>query len=78
MTVIGYGSEAWVLQKEEEDLLTPKTRRFAIYFPKKLTTDSLSTWLTDCISNSGLYKKYGSIPVSRAIIRDSKINMINI
>ena len=58
MTVVKYGSEAWALRKEDENLLDVSQRNCLRIF--------LGTWLTDPISNSTLYEKCGSIPLSRA------------
>jgi hypothetical protein len=62
MTVAKYGSEAWVLQKADENLLN--------VFQRNCLQIILCTWLTDCISNSMLYKKCGSILLSRAIMKE--------
>ena len=59
MTVVKYGSEAWALQKVDEDLLDVFQRNCLWY--------SLGSRLTDRISNSRLYEKYGSISLSGAI-----------
>jgi hypothetical protein len=47
-----------------------KGRGVATYFPEKLPQIVLGTQLTDCISNSKLYKKCGSILLSRVKIRE--------
>jgi hypothetical protein len=62
MTVVKYGSEAWVLQKVYKDLLDVSQRNCLWIV--------LGTWLTDHILNSRLYKKYGSILLSRAIMKE--------
>ena len=61
MTVVKYGSEAEVLRKADEDLLD--------VFQRNCLRIVLGTRLTDRISNSRLYEKYGSIPLSRAILK---------
>ena len=62
MTVVKYGSEAWALRKADEDLLD--------LFQRNCLRIVLGTRLTDLISNSRLYEKCGSIPLSRAIMRE--------
>ena len=62
MTVVKYGSEAWTLRKADEDLLD--------VFQRNCLQIVLSTWLTDRNSNSKLYEKCGSIPLSRAIMKE--------
>ena len=62
MTVVKYGSEAWALRKADENLLDLQRNCLRIV---------LGTRLTDYISNSRLYKKCGSIPLSRAITKES-------
>ena len=59
MTVVKYGSEAWALQKAEEDLLN--------VFQRNCLRIVLGDRMNDRISNSRLYEKCGSIPLSRAI-----------
>ena len=60
MTVVKYGSEAWALQKADENSLD--------VFQRNCLHIVLGTQLTDHISNSRLYEKCGSILLSRAII----------
>ena len=48
MTVVKYDSKMWVLQKAEEDLLD--------VFQRHCLQIVFGTQLTDCISNSELYK----------------------
>ena len=62
MTVVKYGSEAWTLQKADENLLD--------VFQRNCLRIVLGTRLTDRISNSRLYEKCGSIPLSRAIMKE--------
>ena len=62
MTVVKYGSEAWALRKADEDLLDA--------FQSNCLRIVLCTRMTDCISNSRLYEKCDSIPLSRAIMRE--------
>ena len=62
MTLVKYGSEARVLQKVDEDLLD--------VFQRNCLRIVLGTQLTDRISNSRLYEKCGSIPLSRAIMKE--------
>ena len=57
MTAVKYSSEAWALRKADEDLLD-------------VLRIVLCTQLTDRISNSKLYKKCGSYPLSRAIMKE--------
>jgi hypothetical protein len=61
MTVVKYGSEAWALQKTDEDLLD--------VFQRNCLKTVLDSHLTDRISNNMLYDKCGSIPLSRAIMK---------
>jgi len=61
MTVAKYGSEACSLRKADEDLLNVFQRNFLRIV--------LGTQLNDHISNSRLYKKCGSIPLSVAIMK---------
>ena len=61
MTVVQYGSEAWVLRKADENLLD--------VFRRNCLRIVLGTRLTDHISNSRLYDKCDSIPLSRAIMK---------
>ena len=62
MTVVKYESEAWALRKADEDLLD--------VFQRNCLRIVLGIRLTDGISNSRLYEKYSSIPLSRAIIKE--------
>jgi len=62
ITVVKYRSEAWALRKPVEDLLD--------VFQRNCLQIILGTWLTDRISNNRLYKKRGSIPLSRAIKKE--------
>ena len=62
MTVVTYGSEAWALRKADENLLD--------VFQRNCLRIVLGTRLTDHISNSRLYEKCGSIPLSRDIMKD--------
>ncbi|XP_065568986.1 uncharacterized protein LOC136032640 [Artemia franciscana] len=62
MTVVKYGSEAWVFRKSDEDLLD--------VFQRSCLRIVLSTRLTDRTSNSRLYEKRGSIPLYRAIMKE--------
>ena len=62
MTVVKYGSEAWVLRKADENLLD--------VFQRNCLRIVLGTRLTDRISNSRLYEKCGSIPLSGAIMKE--------
>ena len=62
MTVVKYGSEAWALRKVDENLLDA--------FQRNCLRIVLGTRLTDRISNSTLCKKCGSIPLSRAIMKE--------
>jgi len=59
MTVIKYGSEAWALRKADEDLLDVVQRNCSLI--------AVGIQLTDCISNSWLCEKCGSVPLSKAI-----------
>ena len=61
MAVVKYGSEAWVARKADEDLLD--------IFERNHLRIALGTRLADPISNSRLYEKCGSIPLSKAITR---------
>ena len=61
LTVVKYGSEAWALRKADEDLLDVLQRNCLRIV--------LGTQVTDRISNSRLYEKCGSIPLSRAIMK---------
>ena len=61
MTTVKYGSEAWALRKADEDLLDVSQRNCLRIV--------LGTPLNDCISNSRLYEKCDSIPLSRAITK---------
>ena len=62
MTVVKYGSETWALQKADENLLDVFQRNCLRIF--------LGTRLTDRISNSRLYEKCDSIPLSGAIMKE--------
>ena len=62
MTVVKYGSEAWTLRKADGNLLD--------VFQRNCLRIVLGTRLTDRISNSRLYEKCGSIPLSRAIMKE--------
>ena len=62
ITVIKYGSEAWALRKVVENLL--------YVFQRNCLRILLGTRQTDRILNSGLYEKCGSIPLSRAIMKE--------
>ena len=62
MTVVKYCSKAWVLQKTDENLLD--------VFQRNCLRIVLGTRLTDRISNSKLYEKCGSIPLSMAIMKE--------
>ena len=62
MTVVKYGTETWTLRKAEEDLLD--------IFQRNCLRIVLGTRLTDLIFNSRLYEKGGSIPLSRAIMKE--------
>ena len=62
MTLVKYGSEAWTLRKADENLLD--------VFQRNCLRIVLDTRLTDRISNSRLYEKCGSIPLSRAIMKE--------
>ena len=61
MTGVKYGSEAWVLRKADENLLDD--------FQRNCLRIVLGTRLTDRISNSRLYERYSSIPLSMAIMK---------
>ena len=63
MTAVMYGSEAWAFQKTEKNLLG--------VFQRNSLQIVLGIRLIDRISNSKLYEKCGSIPLSRAIIKKS-------
>ena len=62
MTVVKYGSEAWPLRKGDDNLLD--------VFQRNCLRIVLSTRLTNCVSNSRLHEKCGSVPLSRAIIKE--------
>ena len=62
MTVVKYGSEEWMLRKADEDLLD--------VFKKNCLQIFLDTQLDERISNSRLYKKCASIPLSRTIMKE--------
>ena len=61
-TLPWYGSEAWTLWKTEEDLLDG--------FQRNCLWLVLGTRLTNRISNSRIHETYGSVPLSRAIMRE--------
>ena len=62
MTVVKYGPEAWALRKADENLQDVSQRNCLRIV--------LGTRLTDRISNSRLYEKCGSIPLSRAVTKE--------
>ena len=62
MTMVKYGSEAWVQRKADEVLLG--------VFQRNCLRTVLGTRLTDRISNSRLYKKCSLIPFSKAVMRE--------
>ena len=62
MKLVKYVSEAWALRKADEYLLD--------VFQRNWLRIVLCTWLTDRISNSRLYEKGGSIPLTRAIMKE--------
>ena len=62
MRVVKFCLEVWALQKLDEDLLD--------VFQTNCLRISFGSQLTDRISNSRLYDKCGSIPLSRAVIRE--------
>ena len=62
MKVVKYGSEAGALQKADGGSLD--------IFQRYCLRLVLCTRLTNCISNSWLYEKCGSIPLSRAIMKE--------
>ena len=62
MRLVNYGFEAWALWKADEDLLD--------VFHGNYLRIVLGTRRTDRISNSRLCEKCGSIPLSRAIMRE--------
>jgi hypothetical protein len=66
MTVVKYGSEAWPLRKADEDLLE--------VFHRNCLKIVLGTLLTDRMSNNRLYEKCGSIPLSRAIMKETEVD----
>ena len=68
MTEVKCGSEAWALQKVDEDLLD--------VFQRNCLWIVLRTRLTDRISNSRLYEKC-SIPLSRAFWEGVKRETLN-
>ena len=67
MTVVRYGSQAWAPRKTDKNLLDVFQRNCL-----RIVLGSLlfETRLTDRISNSRLYEKCGSIPLSRAIMKE--------
>ena len=62
MTVVKHGSEARALQKVDENLLD--------VFQRNCLRIVLGTRLTDRISNSRLYEKFSSSPLSKAIMKE--------
>ena len=62
MTVVKYGSEAWVLRKAGENLLD--------IFQRNCLRIVLGARMTDRISNCRLYEKCGSILLSGAIVKE--------
>ena len=60
--MIKYGSEALVIRKADEDLLD--------IFHRNCLWIVLGTRITDSISSSGLYEKFGSISLSSAIMKE--------
>ena len=62
MIVVKYISEAWALRKADANLLD--------VFQKNCLRIVLGTRLTCRILNSRFYEKYGSIPLSRAIMKE--------
>ena len=62
MTVVKYGSEAWLFRKADEALQD--------VFQKDYLRIVLGTRLTDRISNSRLYEKCGSIALSMTIMKE--------
>ena len=60
MRVVKYGSEAWALRKADEDSLD--------IFQRNCLWTLLGIRQTDYNSNSTLYEKCGSIPLSRGIM----------
>ena len=62
MTVVKCCFEAWTLWQADEDLQDVSKRNCLRIV--------LGTWLTDYISNNRLHKKCGSIPLSRAIMKE--------
>ena len=62
MAVVSYGSEAWNLQKTEQDILD-------VFQRKSSPLIVLVIGLTDCISNSKLTPKIGSMSLSRVTMR---------
>jgi len=62
MTVARYGSEAWALQKVDEDFLE--------VFQRNCLRIVQGTRLTARISNSRLYEKCGSIPFYRGMSKE--------
>ena len=62
MIVVNYCFEAWALRKADGDLRD--------IFERNCLRIFLCTRLTDRISNNRLYEKCGSIPFSRAIMKE--------
>ena len=60
--MVKYGSEAWALQKADEN--------FIDVFQRHCLQIVLGTRLTGHISYSKLYEQYGSNPLSRAIAKE--------
>jgi hypothetical protein len=60
--MVKYGFEAWTFRKADEGLLD--------IFQRNCLRIVLGTRLTDCISNNRLHEKCGSIPFSRAIMKE--------
>ena len=62
MKIVKYGSEPRALRKVEGN--------FPDLFQRNCPRIVLGNWLTYCISNSRLYEKCGSIPLSMALMRE--------
>ena len=62
MTVVKYGSEEWALRKADDNLLD--------VFQRNCLRIVLGIRLTDRISNSRLYEKCDSIPLSGSIMKE--------
>ena len=65
MKVVKYESEAWALQNTDEGLLD--------VFQRYCLRIVLCAWLTDRISNSRLYEKFGSTPFSTKIMKERMV-----